>query len=139
MSGKRFAIPEGMLEAAAEKADVSGLLAIDRLEVILEAAVRWLAENPVVPTESQGRELDDAWLRNKTSPESTFSHATTFGAVEWQRRMFLAPEPEVPEEVRDLIVDVTMKRLKGTELLNTEVARGYIIEAYRRGQKSAGE
>lgn len=50
--------------------------------------------------------------------------------IEWQRRMFLAPEPEVPEEVKDMLVEEHISRWRGEEV-NEKV-----IEAFRRGQRS---
>jgi hypothetical protein len=100
-----------------------------RIELILEAALRWLSENPIVPTEKQERKLDDAWMESKKDLASRYykcAHATEFGAIEWQRMMFLEPEPEVPEEIKDLIAGV-----------HPDVAP-IAIEAFRRGQK-AGE
>ena len=74
---KKIVVPEGMLKAAAVKADVKGLLAQDRLELILEAALLWLiSQNPDVGE----------------SPEVGI----------WLRRMFLAPEPEIRTFVKKL-------------------------------------
>jgi hypothetical protein len=100
---KRLVVPEGMLKAAMQSSLSAGLPIgpSTEIEVILEAALRWLSKNPIVPTEEQERGLDDAWLeskRNLTTTYHKFEHASAFGAVEWQRRMFLAPErPNVSE------------------------------------------
>jgi chorismate synthase len=56
-------------------------------EVASQAAIQWLAENPIVPNEKQIVEIVKAkrfrfevqdWVR--------------WGAIEWQRQMFLVPE-----------------------------------------------
>ena len=50
--------------------------------------------------------------------------------------MYLAPEPEVPEEIQDLLYSHTIGgyRSKGTEALDQ--IDGRIIEAFERGQKA---
>ena len=116
MSNK-IVVPEGMWIAGFN----ATITIADRGEATtkcLEAALRWLSENPIVPTSRQERELVDSWIK-ETSLGKT-EHLVT----EWQRRMFLAPEPEVPEEIKDL--------LAGVHPDVTPIA----IEAYRRGQKS---
>ena len=116
MSETKIKVPEGMLKAA-----MLVTIGVSRLEAekTLEAAMWWLAENPIVPTPEQAREL---W---KTASAGILNEANraAASAIEWQRRMFLAPEPEVPEAVEDL--------------LNCEpyrMTQERIIEAYRRGQ-----
>ena len=132
MSEKRYVFPEGMLRAAWEAMDkhanwhkFAGCIpgSMCSLTDGLEAAVRWLAENPIVPTAKQSAELEHLCRLND---EPTCSDAT-FYCAEWQRLCFLAPEPEVTEAVKDL--------------LSKYQSKGYcdnfdIIEAYRRGQKS---
>jgi hypothetical protein len=54
---------------------------------ILEAALRWLSENPRVPTDAQ---IED--MKIKLVP--VHPHWSNIVA-EWQRRMFIAPDPEV--------------------------------------------
>lgn len=105
---KRYVVPEGMLTAALEEtlkdADgvtrykpTQGVMHMHRLSVqgLLEAALRWLAENPVVPTDEQ------VWgLTKLSSVQEASSHTPKFCQTlfsEWQRRMFAAPQPKLPE------------------------------------------
>ena len=50
--------------------------------------------------------------------------------IDYVRRMFLAPEPEVPEAIKDL--------LEGPEEpgISAREANWRVIEAYRRGQRN---
>lgn len=60
---------------------------------ILEAALRALAENPIVPTEEQMQEIV------RSMPVGLGSvRATEFRYAEWQRIMFLEPAEKVSEE-----------------------------------------
>ena len=56
-----------------------------------------LAERPIVPTYEQELALDTAWMKSKRDMSCVYhkcEHATAFGAIEWQRRMFIATDPE---------------------------------------------
>jgi len=93
MSEKNVKVPEGMLEAVAaaqrERWNYSedAHSKVDCNTVLdLEAALRWLSENPIVPTDEQVEEM-------KTKLVPVHPHWGNIVA-EWQRRMFLAPEPE---------------------------------------------
>jgi len=101
MSEKRYMVPEGMLKAA-----VAGLIHCwDRIPkstdysskqvqlstAACEAALRWLSENPIVPTDDQRAELS----RLVPYEDSGNGKILSVACVEFQRRMFLAPEPEV--------------------------------------------
>jgi len=93
----------------------------------------WLSKNPILPTDEQlystiGRlpvaMCDIVWTDRDRAM-----------IAEWQRRCFLAPEPEVPEEIKDLL----WKNLKvnGIELDSmVEPLNKTILEAFRRGQRS---
>jgi hypothetical protein len=119
---KKYVVPEGMLQCAVEAMKEPGGSKFRSTEqwaaTGLEAAIRWLAENPIVPTKEQIDQID-YFLDGE--PNFVESHA-----VEWQRRMFLAPEPEAPDAVKDLYDEAPPG---GT-------AQKAIIEAYRRGQNS---
>ncbi len=81
-------IPKGMLEAALDAP-------IDEAResqtyAVLEAALRWLSENPIVPTDAQIEEM-------KIKLVPVHPHWSNIVA-EWQRRMFLAPDgPDVSQ------------------------------------------
>ena len=93
---KKYVVPDGMLETAIEDCMDLPIHGPDGIgaamcERALEAAVRWLAENPIEPTKEQ-------WSKLWTDTRSGGLHGGNYKMLsEWQRRMFLAPEPEVPE------------------------------------------
>jgi hypothetical protein len=95
------------------------------------AVARDLAQHPIVPTDDQlqifRKQWDsEGWVRTQENRGDFFRWCL----LEWQRRMFLA-EPEIPEEVKDLIfAEGVMYGAKG---LN-----GRLAEAFRRGQHSKG-
>jgi hypothetical protein len=89
------------------------------------AVLRAISENPIVPTLEQVdslREHADRLICREFWQELT---------VEWQRRMFLAPGPVVPEEVKDLMWEIV-----GSDIQN-EAHNNCIIEAFNRGKKAA--
>ena len=88
-------------------------------KVILEAFIAWQSENPPVPTEKQWSEVQFSVASRPIDYQRDF-------AVEWIRRMYLAPEPEVPEELKDL--------LWGFDADRREEHQEDVIEAYRRGR-----
>jgi hypothetical protein len=111
MTEAKIKVPEGMLEAAHNPCVYElmrlkpglgiGYAAADApclTEVILEAALRWLSENPIVPTEERAQEMWSA----KQQYEGHFAswEFVRWGACEWQRRMFLALDEDEP--VKDL-------------------------------------
>ena len=98
MNERRIVVPDGMLEAAVP------CYLPDRQLVhsILKAALLWLTENPIVPTRDQEWGLHSAWsMSDKPQSEAggDISSQIKFSVIEWQRRMFLAPEPEVLEAI----------------------------------------
>ena len=89
MSEKKIIVPEGMLEAAREEwrngrnSDLPSTL----VNHILEDALLWLSENPIVPTYEQ-TETMRRMFRYTTEPLRVYQDVAT----EWQRRCFLAPK-----------------------------------------------
>jgi hypothetical protein len=63
----------------------------------LEAFIRWQSENPRVPTSDQVQEMV-AVFNGQSLVES--DSLRSFLPIEWQRRMYLAPEPEVDRAVK---------------------------------------
>lgn len=123
MSERKYVVPEGMLKAAcaaqsARRIDPEGWIVVRES---LEAAIRWLAENPMVPTKKQAEDV------SSIRPIELFQ----VGLREWQRRMFLAPEPDVPDEIRDLYFGGLHE---GSEV--TAIIRDRVLEAWRRGKES---
>jgi len=87
---------------------------------VLEAALRWLSEHPVVPSQEQANAIAREY---RGYPPHCCS--TQYVIAEWQRRMFLASE----------------QKMIGYETLDQFCSRFQTIgeaafEAYRRGQKS---
>jgi hypothetical protein len=107
----KIRVPDGMM-VAAHVAHIHPTV----LNEILEAALRWLSEHPIVPS------TDDIGSMQDLLNGYGIADWGPILCAEWQRRMLLAPEPEVPEEISDLI--------RGRE------DDDLIIEAYRRGQNS---
>lgn len=129
---KKIVVPDGMRKAALkaiESANAVELGVEGGAKIVLEAAFRWLSENPIVPTEKQEKEMDQ-WARARMAREPI--RPATF-AVEWQRRMFLAPEPEVPEAIKDM-QRIHYASLSGQEDLDSNLQK-LLIEAYNRGLK----
>jgi hypothetical protein len=117
----KIIVPTEMLEVAMKSSLDAGLPIGPSTEIgiILESALRWLSENPIVPTDDQVAEM-----RNEFVP--VHPHWKNI-VSEWQRRMFLATE--VPEEIEDLLVNGFVQ--SGKDSYNNA-----IFEAFRRGQKS---
>jgi hypothetical protein len=96
------------------------------VEFVLQEALRWLSDNPIVPTPKQIEDMVRSW-----HGKCDVSDFVVLVMHEWQRRMFLTPELEVPEAVEDL--------MWGSGKANEDDDRCHnedVIEAYRRGQQS---
>lgn len=129
MRNKRVVVPQGMIEAGKERdrlnSGYNGFRDYQRAEAILEAGLRWLSENPIIPTQQQaldmvtGGKFDsfDNW------------ELVRWGACEWQRRMFLSPETDIPQAVKDVFL-----RTGEIDWSSSEVLRA--VECYRLGQQS---
>jgi hypothetical protein len=132
MPDKKIKVLEGMLEAihqALLEPIMNGTQpAYERL--IGDRVCRWLSEHPKVPT-------DDDVLRmcniHPDSPEGYVPYAVIV-CSEWQRRMFVAPEPGVPEEIKDLILPDIESGFFKPEIINARLE-----EAFRRGQKAGSK
>ena len=130
----RIKVPEGMLDAAMQASMEAGLGIgpSTELRVVLEAALRWQSKNTPHPTDKEFGEL----VVSCSSAEK-WEHLTEWMRAgmlchEWVCRMYLAPEPEVPEEIKDLLYDPK----DGPTKVDRNDA---IIEAYRRGQRRRGQ
>jgi hypothetical protein len=107
MSERKYLVPEGMLRAAWHAQlpadnptfewDEGDEMSRKFYRRIMEAALRWMSENPIVPSETDAIILADVSLRAGDDRNKQVQAVAT----EWQRRMFLAPE--TPEE-REMIV-----------------------------------
>ena len=95
MSEKRYIVPPGMLravEAAFGYHPDRGPVYHNGVSLrdALGAAVGWMSENPIVPTKEGERDLYQRW--KEAAPNDCF---VIWAIRDWQRRMFLAPEPKV--------------------------------------------
>lgn len=100
MNEKKYIVPEGMLKAVEGRYRMvySSGFNPPVVRANLEAALRWLSENPIVPTDQQEMEIYKKYI--STVSDKAYP---IYLLKEWQRRMFLAPEPEVPEAVKDIL------------------------------------
>jgi len=96
---------------------------------ILEAALLWLSENPIVPTDEQSL----AVVGLKRAFPFDAHEWVRWGAVEWQRRMFLAPEPEVPEEARKFMWSSPVDGVSEDQRINHNCI---VVNAFVAGQKA---
>ena len=138
---KKIVIPEGMLTAAWQAVSSKmktyipghgpGELHVARIAV--EAALLWLSENPIVPTKEQ---LGPVVKECGKLSQSLYGYGGWIWMItEWQRRMLLAPGPDVPEAVSKLepgkcphrwqakIDYITMERVVYCELCCWEYSR----------------
>jgi hypothetical protein len=95
MSNAEYEVPECMI-AACLAATSSNPSDGDAVKRILLAAIRWLARNPIVP--SDGCILDIS----EGAPDEDFISGPKYYAVEWQRRMFLKRDT-TPEELKPIL------------------------------------
>lgn len=128
----KISVPEGMLKAGLLGARLEAYCGDDQRDFqhALEAALLWLSENPIVPSDAQ---LED--LRESVKDRTSWKGQCMEAIVEFQRRMFAAPEPEVPEEVAEMLLDETIP-----EADFSRPTRNYhnnqIIKAFRVGQRN---
>ncbi len=139
MSEKKIVVPEGMLDAAVDdhmayweqvydayRTSAMGVQEEARVRESFTAAfkvgLRWLSEHPIVPREAVMKECEKGWLDEGGNRKGDFF---SYVLLEWQRRMFLEPEPDIPKSIADLVHNV-----------NGDV-ESRIVEAYRRGKAEA--
>ena len=92
MSEERFIVPEGMLKAAIDASGITNHITIAKA---VKAVLGWLSKNPIVPTEEQATALFASIEHPVGATGEGWGKVASDIAVEWQRRCFLAPEPEV--------------------------------------------
>lgn len=128
MSDKKIVVPDGMFLSVDEAISKTRGIGCDITggqvrDVTLEAALRWLYD-----------ELDSL---ERVPYDNVMAHQYN-SCIADVRRMFLAPEPEVPEEIADILwgefddpPTATSVTLHARKLHNKS-----IIEAFRRGKES---
>ena len=141
MTENKYVIPSGGCNAAfkavGDLKPLKGWGKITETQTILEtlkAFIRW-QDDELAKMIKGNPYLNDRFYRSESLNENNVR--TGFNeAITMVRHMYLAPEPEVPEEIQDLLYSHTIGayRPEGTEALDQ--IDGRIIEAYRRGQKA---
>lgn len=130
-------IPDPIAQAAINVGTNGPVALVDRL-TILKAVCRAISENPIAPTIEQMKCFSGLPVNHdKPHEDANYHHCFAAGvvmwpsvaAVEWQRRMFLAPdEPEASpagRRVLDSIMGCTFTRAEADEIIdaiNTSVA-----------------
>jgi hypothetical protein len=127
---KKIVVPQGMIERAVQATchfPIAMALHDSITPEILAAALRWLSENPIVPTEAQALAIVSS---KPPAIMNAFDNweVARWGACEWQRRMFLAPDEDDP--IKDL-----MEEWAGSKEGQNPMQKA-LREAFRRGQKS---
>lgn len=124
MSERKILVPEGMMSAGMTSGAGCGDYSCN---LILAAALRWLSENPIAPTEQMLGELITEF------PPSGFCKTWGLSQVctSFQSIAFLATEPEVPEEIKDLL-----KEIDDLPILLESRCKEIAAECFRRGQKA---
>lgn len=119
MRQKTIMIPKGMMEAVGYE---NNAFAQELARRVIISALVWLTENPVLPLDEEAARIVD-----ETHFSTLTARCIEFARL-WQQRMFLAPEPEVPNDVKELLYP-------DPNGVNFDVNHT-ILEAYRRGQRS---
>lgn len=88
MSKSGIVVPKGMLKAFDDALNVGER--VEDFQDAIEAALLWLSEHPIVPTEAQLFALD-----NSTTQIDSYERWREL-LVAFQRVMFRAPEQEEP-------------------------------------------
>ena len=130
----KYLVPEEGLKAALEAWSVgyegSPTLPMEkRIPTIIEAFIRWQSENPQVPNHEQTIALCKVY---ETQTERNYCQSVRDVAVEWVRRMYIAPEPDMPEAIKDLLCPV-FDHTGHKGLVEGATHDMGILEAYRRG------
>ena len=140
MTEKRIVVPEGMLKAVWD-VDGDGLGYIEEHRTLdhLEAALRWLDRildtcdvdfhRAILESERERYPGSDNDLY-VISCRVAFEYGASF-ARNYVRRMYLASEPEVLEEIKDLLLPNIDSGFFKPEVVNERMA-----ECFRRGQKA---
>ena len=136
---KHYKVPEGMLEVGYDAWMIYGdYPAHDPaqkkiVEQMLERVVRWQAENGKLPNTAEAARLGRNWAQLVREP---IHPASIVGIImEWQRQAYLAPEPEAPEALKDLLWEPYTPKAPTAESqqLTDDLHNNGIYEAYRRG------
>lgn len=131
MHNGKIRVPDGMRKRS-KRIDFSSDIERISFQNGMEFACSDLAENPILPTDEQIE------LVRFKSFGSGWNPSFRRILVEWQRLMFLAPEPEVSEEIKDLLKVAYCEDSTGIRHVQASVTffEERIKEAYLRGKRS---
>ena len=125
----KIKVPDAILKAA-----IAAFYKEKKIEAALEAALRCMAENPIVPT------LEDVEnILAERVVETGFidaNYLAIYVASQWQRHMFFAPDPKVPPELIDILNGVTGDNPGACITFNGRTFSEGVIEAFRRSKES---
>lgn len=133
MSDKKIKVPEEMLKAACRAYPNPLFDYVDDEDYgvstrpVLEAALLWL-DSQIEKLVKQRSPTGIDFYRSPSMSEVYTDDGYNIGIAE-VRRMFLAPAPEAPKEINDLLQNWQEVVVPGQE----EKYRALITEAYRRG------
>jgi hypothetical protein len=130
MSETKIEVPEGMLGAAVSvlpKCHCDECIAVTR--TVLEAALRWQRDNAPLPSvEFVAEFMKLGW----SVPPLVLRD---FGC-RYARCMYDAPEPEIPEAIKELFWERKDEYPTEADRIATEGHNAGILEAFRRGQQA---
>ena len=132
MSETKIKVPEERLLRVVDKVGSS-----PTVRECCTAFAEDLSENPIVPNEADVMEILQERVRSHHISGEEYCAippaTVRFVIRESQRRMFLAPEPEVPSEIRDIDAWITVYLGSHPEIEN--IRRNFLL-TFRRGQQS---
>ena len=129
MSGTKIKVSDDFLLKVADKCGSS-----PTVRQCCTAFAEVLAENPIEPSIEDINAIGCAWFKffdpDMDDPQHKSFRDGMLRALDlFQRRMFLSPEPEVPQELSKLFWEPGFTR-------NAELHNVQIVGAFRRGQRS---
>ena len=122
MSETKIQVPVGMSEAFHKAENHEGFKWDDAvLDAMLSAALRWLSENPIVPTDEQIRDAARDSLLSTSGWGATAIDGARKHFMALERRMFLAAEPEtnpIVVRVKNALIGCTLTAGDAVELMD---------------------
>jgi hypothetical protein len=134
MSNAKYEIPEGMAMAARHAYEAWKSYASPEEQytngavAAVVAAIHWLADNPIVPSDDEALEI------YSTTPNNECCDLTKQIAVKWQRRMFLTRDT-TPEELKPYLWKANPFPNNGIETSHDESVKA----AFNLGKKAGSK
>ena len=136
MNGK-IKVPDAMLKAGMQARNAAFMGDESRVRDILEAALRWLSDNPITPTGEQLQVFRVRWdSEDWNQTQANRGDFFRWCLLEWQRRMFI--EPEVPEAIKDLMWSAAREGRIMTDVHVTDEQIKKASEAARLANRELG-